>query len=450
MRFSEKSGFGRIPPPPISGDPPDDLQAGTPEYQAFQDYCRLHTLLSNATAAEIVAVRRISIAQQITRLNGGGIASAGNTSCLLQETTLGTILPPLPQDCSVIIIKRQGTSSRMKSTKYKRSNIQDMITLLKKTGHPAWEHIELSRDNLMAWDEDGDLADTLSRTHDNVILERDENGDPVTADVYQPNADNPEVDVLNDGGDIGPAPLQNDVIEEETFEGVVHFGDNSAVSLENAHLAAQAVTEAAHQLRADYAPDEDGDVEMHPPNEEGDEDMQLLDDIGPAPLRGGNDSTDPPVPNINNAGTSATLRHEDVYTTVGYADMLNKPWAFAQAFPSLFIPRYCKLNGVWAWRIFHDYKGWDDHRDKDVDFNSWLALQTWRSDGEPAAHSTFGLIAVNLKMKTALVKQGLYCLNTSGMDLATTAEDIKNSVDNDELQQQIKELVKRYRVNNYY
>ena len=50
---------------------------------------------------------------------------------------------------------------------------------------------------------------------------------------------------------------------------------------------------------------------------------------------------------------------------------------------------------------------------------------------------------MNLKMKTALVKQGLYCLNTSGMDLETTAEDIKNSVDNDELQNQLNDLVKR-------
>ena len=54
-------------------------------------------------------------------------------------------------------------------------------------------------------------------------------------------------------------------------------------------------------------------------------------------------------------------------------------------------------------------------------------------------------------MKTALVKQGLYCLNTSGMDLDTTAEEIKNSVDNDELQKQLEDLVKRYCVaNDYY
>ena len=63
----------------------------------------------------------------------------------------------------------------MKSTKYKRANIERMITLLKKTGHPAWEHIVLSNENLMAWDEEGDLAETLSRTQENVVLERDDN-----------------------------------------------------------------------------------------------------------------------------------------------------------------------------------------------------------------------------------------------------------------------------------
>ena len=55
---------------------------------------------------------------------------------------------------------------------------------------------------------------------------------------------------------------------------------------------------------------------------------------------------------------------------------------------------------------------------------------------------------MNLKMKTALVKQGLYCLNTSGMDLETTAEEIKHSVDDDELQKQLNDLVKRYADDN--
>ena len=115
----------------------------------------------------------------------------------------------------------------------------------------------------MVWDEEGDLADTLSRTQENVVLERDNNGDPVTADVYETHNSDAEVNVVNDGGDIGPAPLQNDVIEEETFEGLVHVGDNSAVSLENAHLTAKAVKDAARQLCAHDVPPEDGDVDMH-------------------------------------------------------------------------------------------------------------------------------------------------------------------------------------------
>ena len=38
-------------------------------------------------------------------------------------------------------------------------------------------------------------------------------------------------------------------------------------------------------------------------------------------------------------------------------------------------------------------------RSKSVDFNSWLELQMWRSDGAPAAHGTFALVAINLKLK---------------------------------------------------
>ena len=63
-------------------------------------------------------------------------------------------------------------------------------------------------------------------------------------------------------------------------------------------------------------------------------------------------------------------------------------------------------------------------RSKSVDFNSWLELQMWRSDGAPAAHGTFGLIAINLKLKKGLMQQGHYALNTSGIDVSTTAQEV--------------------------
>ena len=83
-------------------------------------------------------------------------------------------------------------------------------------------------------------------------------------------------------------------------------------------------------------------------------------------------------------------------------------------------------------------------RSKSVDFNSWLELQMWRSDGAPAAHGTFALIAVNLKLKKGLLQQGHYALNTSGIDVSTTAQEILQAGDEDVLQKQITDLIKRY------
>ena len=199
--------------------------------------------MSNATNAEEAAIRPIAPAFSIINLTGGNIASRGNTSCLLQESRLGLILPNLPENCRVVIVKRRDTSSRMRSTKYKRYNIETMLRLLRRTGHPAWANIEVSDQNVQAWDEHGDLADTLSTRGTNVVIERDENGEEVTADVdvlEQDSTGHPspvpygQVETLNDGGDTGPAELQNTEIEEETYEAVLDLGETSLVGLENA------------------------------------------------------------------------------------------------------------------------------------------------------------------------------------------------------------------------
>ena len=72
-----------------------------------------------------------------------------------------------------------------------------------------------------------------------------------------------------------------------------------------------------------------------------------------------------------------------------------------------------------------------------------LQLQIWRSDGAPAAHGTFALIAINIKMKTALVKQGHYVVQVSGMDIARTAQEIAGAQNEDQLKKQMDDLVNR-------
>ena len=204
-----------------------------------------------------------------------------------------------------------------------------MLRLLHKTRHPAWADIQLSDQNMQAWDVDGDIADTLARRRTNVVVERDENGQEVIAnvDVYEqdatghprPRADG-QVETLNDGGDTGPAELQNTEIEEETYEAVMHLGETSHVGLENAQQAADEVTRAVQEIRRQAADSQDNDDVMH--------------------LRGGNDTASAVTgATVNRDGSAATIRHEDAYTTVGYPDMLKEPWAFARAFPTLFPPR---------------------------------------------------------------------------------------------------------------
>ena len=143
---------------------PEDLVEGTPQWQHYDDHITLQHLMLNATNAEEAAIRPISPAFGIIFLSGGNIASRGNTSCLLQDSRLGLILPHLPENCRIIIVKQRNTVGRMRSTKYKRSNIQLMLHLLHKTGHPAWRDIQVSSGNLEAWDEDGDLDVVVSES----------------------------------------------------------------------------------------------------------------------------------------------------------------------------------------------------------------------------------------------------------------------------------------------
>ena len=80
-----------------------------------------------------------------------------------------------------------------------------------------------------------------------MVVERDKNGKLLTADVNvydQDITDDGQVKILNDGGDIGPTELQNNVIDEETYDAVVDLGETSHVGLENDQQAADELTRA--------------------------------------------------------------------------------------------------------------------------------------------------------------------------------------------------------------
>ena len=112
---------------------------------------------------------------------------------------------------------------------------------------------------------------------------------------------------------------------------------------------------------------------------------------------------------------SVTFNQEDVMKTGDFVNMSTTPFAWARAFPTVFIPTY--VDG--EWKIFHDITGcfdMDGIRDKSVKLKDWLEFLMYCSDGVPAAHPTFSLVAWNHKLKQQLQGQGHYTLNTSGLD----------------------------------
>ena len=65
-----------------------------------------------------------------------------------------------------------------------------------------------------------------------------------------------------------------------------------------------------------------------------------------------------------------------------------------------------------------------DAREQEVQFKEWLQFMMFRSDGAPASHPTFALVAMNHKMKRQLQGQGRFALNTSDMDPNMSGEEL--------------------------
>mmetsp|Transcript_8254 Transcript_8254/g.12485 ORF Transcript_8254/g.12485 Transcript_8254/m.12485 type:complete len:205 (-) Transcript_8254:614-1228(-) len=117
-----------------------------------------------------------------------------------------------------------GLSGRgdVRATKFNRNKIETMLRLLKGSGHEAWSHITISEENLSQWPEEGDICDVVENV---VVDEVDDEDVLVLGDIDDAAGGDSGVGnnigslVVRDGDDIGPAPLQNDVIPSETYEG---------------------------------------------------------------------------------------------------------------------------------------------------------------------------------------------------------------------------------------
>ena len=196
----------------------------------------MHQLLRSFTGAEEAAIRQITPLISIVRFPHGSLGSKGNTSCVWQQSKLNLILPNLPEECKFIVIRRKHKKrgkSDLKSTKFERFKIQRALELLSHTVEGVWKktdkfNIEISNEKLQKWPEKGDLVELIPQCHIVKETEEEENEDEKKKGDKLFDAD---------GQDKGPAPLQNSVIPDETFEGALNTEKETNVGGADAAMA---------------------------------------------------------------------------------------------------------------------------------------------------------------------------------------------------------------------
>jgi hypothetical protein len=389
--FSQRNGFGSI------ANIPTDLFDIAEDIHITKAR-ELHFLLDSFTTVEKAAIRQITPLISILHCSQGNIGSKGNISCVFQQSRLAVILPNLPMECKYIILARSVNANNANlgvwSTKFRKDRIHWALMHLKETRHEAWSNIRISDTNLLSWPEEGDMVDL----NPNLIFV-DSNSEPNTNASTMPNAgstnnnDNTidnytnitdtlptnNLNLMGDGGDFEPSPLQNSVIPEEVVEEVVNMTDSSTSAGANADVIFHVI-------------------------------QKLIGSIcnGNRTVKTAKSKTANALPNhqFNSDQTEVTFQQNSVLSTNGFANMNTTSFAWARAFPTLFIPTCIKIPDHWEWRIFHDPTGWGTPRDNTVKTKLWYEYMMWRSDGRPAAHPTFDLILYNHNIKNQLQQQG--------------------------------------------
>ena len=130
----------------------------------------------------------------------------------------------------------------------------------------------------------------------------------------------------------------------------------------------------------------------------------------------------------------------------GFVNMNSMPYAWARAFPTVFMPHYIFHEGRYQWVILYDITGHDGLWYKKPPINKWYEYLIWQSDGIPASHHAFALVLHNHKMKNSLQKQGQFVVNTSNIDPNIMVSDIKNAKKEDEIKKVTDNLMKQAHV----
>jgi hypothetical protein len=395
--FSIRNGFGgkcRFPP----------ITSLHCDQNNIQKAAELRQMLLSLSGAEEAAIRQITPLLTIVKLSEGNIGTKGSSHLVWQKSNLSLILPNLPVECKFVIIKRRNSSntSVIQSTKFERWKIQRVLELLSESVPGVWSpspgfEITYSRERLEQWPESGDLAELNVGLN---IHELDE--DNILHDNENCDDDIPEEGLRADGADVGPAPLQNAEAPDEEFETAVNYAIGSATANADNSTAAVAGRIDAILGGQNYP-------QRHPT------------------------TTD-----------TATFEQPSVLQTDGFVDMSKTPYAWARAFPTVFIPEYIPVSSSeYAWVIRHDITGWYKIRDKKVDSTRWYEYMMWRHDGLPAKHPTFSLALYNYKTSISLQQVGRHVINTSSIDPTITIGELRNADDDDTIHGAVKELVKK-------
>ena len=173
-----------------------------------------------------------------------------------------------------------------------------------------------------------------------------------------------------DGDDYGPAPLKNDYILDESFEGVIQLANRNNARGSTAEMAEKTITNIINSMCRIV------NTERQQQQSE--------------------------------QGTSVVLQNSEVFQNDGFVDMNRTQFVWARAFPSCYRPSYINIKGRMKWIIMKNITGFDSKhpREKTVKFKDWIQHQIWHSDGFPAKHPTWSICMLNHKMKNSLQKQG--------------------------------------------
>ena len=395
-KFSAQNGFGPVPQP-LPGDPDFEL----------------HTILDNLTAAEEAAICQVTPLVHGVKLAHGNIGTQGNTSCVWQKSRLQLVLPNLPWDCYTLVVERvrRPTASRgntpLRPFKFKRYRIHRALVLLQRTSTLPWAPIEIDGCRVNAWPEEGNLLELPEIPR---IPEVNESGQVISSDNpeggagSQPSQSN--AGLVQNGNDLGPAPLQNALAPEVVFEGTTHMASSSAANSTSAAAATASLEAMVERMRER--------------------------------VRANQNNNRPPLPQgvrLDSGGRQARVRQTHVLPTDGFVKMRTTPYAWARAFPTVFCP--CFVNGEWV--IPGDITGWKGIRDRVPTFHDWAEWLMWRSDGRPNQHPTFALVLGNEIDRVALQRQGRAAISIDNVDPNLTAEAFLRQWDDTEGQRKIRQ-----------